>query len=136
MLASDLQGLGVSPLLAARTATGGTGPIPITPVGASYASGTKLGATQFLVTANGATATVISLPPIGSDNGALIGDDYIINNQGSSSVLVFASTSVYISMGGSLTVTQRVQSHTSATFFPVSSTYTAGAANWIGVAGS
>jgi len=136
-LASDLMGLGVSPLIAARTATGGIGPLTITPVGTTFASATKIGATQFLVTAsNFANGLAIGLPGIGTDNGAFLADDYIINNQGTSSLLVIASTSVYISMNGSLTVVQRVQSHSTATFYPVQATYTSGTANWIGVSGS
>jgi hypothetical protein len=136
-LASDLMGLGVPPLVAQRTATGGIGPLTIVPAGTTYASSTKLGTAQFLVTAsNFASGLAIGLPAIGSDNGALLADDFIVNNQGTSSLLVIASTSVYISMNGSLTVVQRVQSHNTATFYPVQSTYTAGTAAWIGVSGT
>jgi hypothetical protein len=130
------MGLGVSPLIAARTATGGIGPVTISPVGTSYASSTKIGATQFLVTATSfASGTAVGLPTIGSDNGAFIADDYIINNQGTSSLFVLVSTSVLISMNGSLSSLQRVQSHQTASFYPVLVSTTAGTANWIGVGG-
>ena|SRR5882672_1045866 len=140
MLASDLMGMGVSPLLAGRTATGGTGPLTIVPVGTSFASSTKIGATQFLVTAGGAggfaAGLSIGLPPIGSDAGAFLADDYIINNQGTDSLVVRTSTSILISVNGSLSSTASITSHTSATFYPVLVTATASTANWICVKGS
>ena len=139
-LSSDLMGLGISPLIAARTATGGTGPLTIVPVGASYASSTKLGATQFLVTAGGGTgfaaAASIGLPAIGSDNGAFLADDYIINNQGTGTLIVRTSTSVLISVNGSLNSLAPIVTHTSATFYPVLATLTSSTANWICVQGT
>jgi len=137
-LASDLMGLGVSPLQAMKTSTGGTGPLTITPVGASFASSAKIGCSQYLVTAPSTTLSGLSvgLPPIGGDNGAYLADDFIVNNQGTSSLLVFASASVLISMNGSLSSLQRIQTHQTATFYSVLVTPTSNTANWIGVSGS
>jgi len=135
-MAADLMGLGVSPLQAMKTATGGVGPLTITPVGTTFASSTKIGCSQYLVTANGANGLALGLPPLGGDNGAYLADDFIVNNQGTSSLLVFASTSVLISMNGSLSSVQRVQTHSTATFYSVLVTPTSGTANWIGVSGS
>ncbi len=141
-LASDLMGFGVSPLLAARTATGGTGPLTILPAGTSYATSAKLGCTQFLVTtaagtANLAATAAIGLPVIGGDNGALLADDFIINNSfGTSSIQIIASTSVLISGQGSLSSKQSLQLHATATLYPVQSTLATATANWIMVAGN
>jgi hypothetical protein len=139
-MASDLMGLGVSPLQAMKTSTGGTGPLVITPVGTTFASSTKIGCSQYLVTATAfASGLAVGLPQIGTDNGAYVADDFIVNNQGTSSLLVIASTSVLISMNGSLSSVQRVQSHNTATFYSVStqaSAVAAGTAAWIGVSGT
>lgn len=134
-LASDLMGLGVSPLQAARTATGGTGPLTITAAGSTYSGSTKLGCCQFVVTSNSATGTSVGLPVIGGDNGVLLADDFCINNQGSSSLFIFASTGVLISGQTSLSSKQTIQQHQTATLYPVSGTYTAALANWIMIVG-
>lgn len=85
-LASDLMGLGVSPLIAGRTATGGNGPLSLAVNGVANTipSGTagKLQCTQFVVTATGLSSGGILLPPIGGDNGAFLADDFVINNSG------------------------------------------------------
>ncbi len=137
-MATDLMGLGVSPLQAQKTSTGGLGPLTITPVGITFASSAKIGASQYLVTAPSTTLNglAVGLPPIGGDNGAYLADDFIVNNQGTSSLLVFASTSVLISMNGSLSSLQRVQTHQTATFYSVLVTPTSSTANWIGVSGT
>lgn len=135
-MSSDLMGLGVAPLQAARTATGGTGPLTITPAGTNFATSTKLGATQFLVSSNAASGLFIGLPAIGTDNGALLADDYIINNAGSSSLIIMASTSILISGQGSLSSRQYIQSHQTATLYPVQSTLATLTANWVMVAGN
>lgn len=135
-MASDLMGLGVAPLQAARTATGGVGPLTITAAGTTFAGSAKIGATQFLVTSNSATGTSVGLPAIGTDNGALLADDYIINNSGSSSLFIFASTSVLISGQGSLSSKQFLQTHQTATLYPITGTLASLTANWIMVAGN
>jgi hypothetical protein len=134
-LASDLMGLGVSPLIAARTATGGIGPLTITAAGTTYAASAKIGTAQFLVSASPSSVLSVGLPAIGSDAGAFLADDYIINNQGSATLQVRVSTSVLISMNGSISSVQQLLAHTTATFYPILVSTTAGTANWIGVGG-
>ncbi len=136
-LASDLMGLGVSPLQAARTASGGIGPLSIANSGVANAipTGTagKLGCTQFVVTTTGLNSGGILLPPIGSDNGALLADDFVINNTGTANVNIYANPgggTVLISANGSNTSYQHLALHTSITLYPISTT------QWIGIAGS
>jgi len=135
-LSSDLMGLGVNPLQAARTATGGTGPLTITPAGTSFATSTKIGCTQFLVTSTGAAGACLGLPAIGGDNGALIADDYIINNQGTATLQVFASTSVLISVNGTISSRVSMTTHTTMTLYPTTAVLATGTANWVGTLGN
>jgi hypothetical protein len=133
-LASDLMGLGVSPLIASRTSNGGSGPITITAAGTAFASATRLGCTQYFVTcttAGGSGGAAISLPVVGTDNGALLADDFVVNNAtATQSLTIFASSGVAISVGGTNTSSTTVSVHTSMTLYPVSTT------QWIGVKGS
>ena len=81
-LSADLMGLGLSPLIAARTASAGIGPVTINGVvgATTFANATRIQCTQFLVSAaNGTTATsyAISLPQVGGDGGAFLGDDFV-----------------------------------------------------------
>lgn len=126
-LASDLIGLGVSPLIALRTASAGNGPLTIVAVGATFASATRIQATQFLVSNVTAGGLSVSLPVVGGDNGAFLGDDFLINNATTASLNVFASTSVGISVGGTNNSTTVLFSHQSMTCYPITST------QWIGV---
>jgi hypothetical protein len=131
MLASDLQGLGVSPWVAAHVANAGTGPLTITAAGSNFATATRIGITQlimFCTNTNGTTA--ISLPKVGGDNGCLLGDIFIINNgNGSNSLTVYASTGVAISVAGTNTSSATIAANTGASYFPISTT------QWIGVKG-
>jgi len=143
-LASDLIGLGAgSPLLAARTAIGGTGPLTITPAGTTLAAGTKIGATQFLVTVQASVcvtgAQALVLPSINNgDGGAWLADDYIINNQGTTSIFVFTNvTGVGISCQGSNNSKQILAPHATMTLYPVQATAGGSTtANWIGTVGN
>lgn len=133
-LASDLMGLGVAPLQAARTATGGTGPLSLA-VGTAttFTAATLLGCTQFVVTATGLASGGIKLPVIGGDTGALLADDFVINNTGTSTIQIFANPSggtVLISAHGSNNSVQLCPPHNSFTLYPVSTT------QWIAIAGS
>jgi hypothetical protein len=133
-LASDLMGLGSSPLLAAHTASGGNGPINISAAGTNFSTATRIQATQYFVTcstAGGSGASALALPTIGGDTGALIADDFIVNNAtASNSLWVWGSTGVLISIGGSNTSYAILPVHTTATFYVVSAT------QWVGVKGS
>ena len=133
-LASDLMGLGVAALQAQRTANAGLGPLTITAAGSAFASATRLGCSQYLTSCGNASGTNgIALPLVGTDNGCLLGDDFIINNLNSTnSLLIFTSTGVALSVGGSNNsgTGTSVQVHTTLTCFPISTT------QWIGVRGS
>jgi hypothetical protein len=132
MLASDLQGLGVNPLQAQRTANAGIGPLTITAAGTAFASATRVGGSQYLVSCSNATASNgISLPPVGGDNGALIGDVFTINNAtGTSTLNIFCSTGVTISVANSNTSSTTIAVHTTMTCYPVTTT------QWAGIKGS
>ncbi len=131
MLASDLQGLGVNPLQAARTANAGTGPLTIASAGSTFATATRIGGSQYLVSCSDSDGTKgISLPPVGGDNGALIGDMFNINNAGSTTFFLFCSTGVLISVAGSNTSKTSLITHTTLTCYPASST------QWLGVRGT
>ncbi len=135
-LAQDLMGLGISPLQAAHTASGGTGPVfsggILTSSTSVFANSNRIGAYQFVVTiSNGVSTTGVCLPSVGSDSGCLIADDFVINcSGGTTCMLLFASSGVSISTGGSNTSFTTLAPHTSITLYPVSTT------QWIGVKGS
>src|SRR5881227_287999 len=101
-LASDLMGLGIPHLLASRLANGGIGPLTITAAGSAFSSSTKIGCSQYVVSCSNATGTgALGLPAVGGDVGAMLADDFVINNAGTTSLQIFTSTAVLISMNGS-----------------------------------
>lgn len=131
MLSSDLMGLGVSPLQAQRTANAGTGPLTIASAGSSFATANRIDCAQYLVSCSDSDGTkAIALPQVGSDQGALIGDIFTINNAGSTTFTIFCSTGVTISVSGSNTSSTTLGVHTSLTCFPLTST------QWAGVKGA
>ncbi len=130
-LASDLLGLGLNPFLAGHLASGGNGPLTIAAAGSTFATATKLQAEQFVCSCINADGTKgVALPTVGGDSGALLADDYVINNAGSTSLQIFSSSGVVISTGGSNTSSTQVQLHTTMTLYPISTT------QWIAVKGS
>ena len=129
-LHSDLMGLGISPLISARTATAGTGPLTIVAAGGSFTSATRIQCTQYLVSNSTGGGLSIALPAVGGDNGALIGDDFIINNATTASLNVFCSSGVTISVSGLNTSSTTMSSHTTMTCYPITTT------QWVGVKGS
>ncbi len=134
-LAQDLMGLGVSPLQAAHSASGGTGPLfagTLASATSGFQTSARLGAYQFVVTVTNNVVSTggIGLPAVGSDNGCLLADDFVINNSGTHTILIFASSGVTISTGGSNTSFTTLAVHATMTLFPVSQT------QWIGVKGS
>lgn len=133
-LASDLQGLGVAPLQAMRTSNGGNGPITVTAAGTGFSTALRLQAAQYFVSVSGAGGTggaAVALPVVGGDSGALLADDFVVNNLSTTQTLtVFASTGVTISATGTNTSNTTLSVHTSATFYPLSST------QWICVKGN
>jgi hypothetical protein len=133
-LASDLMGLGSSPLLALRTSNGGNGPVTISAAGTTFATATRIQSSQYFVSctnAGGSGGAAVALPVVGGDNGALIADDFVINNAtATQSLTVFASTGVAISVGGTNTSSTTIPVHTTMTLYPLTTT------QWLGVKGS
>src|SRR5690349_5577289 len=102
-MASDLMGLGLSPHLARRIASGGAGSassLQIAAAGAAQSTATAIGGQQYLVSVNSGTGGVI-LPALGGDNGCLLGDEFFVNNATGSGVVLYAETAVNLSFGGS-----------------------------------
>src|SRR5215467_13828147 len=96
---ANLMGLGVNAFQAQRFATD---PTLVFASGASTASATAIGGSQYLtvVTTTSAAGSGIALPQVGTDNGALLGDDFIINNQVASSITVFGPAGTTLSIAG------------------------------------
>jgi hypothetical protein len=131
MLSSDLQGLGVNPLQALRTANAGTGPLTMLATGSTFATANRIDSSQYLVSCSNANGTLaLALPIVGGDNGALIGDCFTINNASTSALPLFASTGVVISVGGGNTSSTTLTTHSSLTAYPISIT------QWIGILGT
>ena len=124
------MGLGMPPFLAQRMATE---PVIASAAGGTRASATAIGGSQYLtsfVLGTGSGGCV--LPSVGGDNGALLGDDFVINNIIAGGLYVYAPTGCSISINGSYSSGSggfNLSSHTTATFFPVTST------TWVGVMG-
>lgn len=100
MLAQDLMGFGVPPLQAAVIANAGVGPINVTAKGSSQSTAFQLGARQYLAFINGGGGGWVSLPTVGGDNGANIGDDFVIHNNVASCSVV-PPPNVTLNIGGS-----------------------------------
>lgn len=129
-LGTDLVGLGLPPLLAGKMAQGGVGPLTITAAGTTYAASTKIKCLQRLVSVtNDALGSLsVGLPVVGSDNGANLGDMFVINNSGgANTVQVRASTGVLISAGGANDSVFQLTTHASIAVYPISST------QWVGI---
>jgi hypothetical protein len=134
-LASDLMGLGTGPLLAARTAQGGIGPLTITAAGSVTSGATRLGNGQFTVSCSNADGTMaLQLPRIGGDTGCLLADVFTINNATATTSLQIVSGSiggsVLISGRGTNSSTIAILSHSTMTLIPISQF------QWIAVGGA
>lgn len=130
-LASDLMGFGLPDKLAIQIASAGNGPLTITAAGSAFSSATRIQAHQYLVSCTNTTgANGLSLPVVGGDQGCLLGDDFIINNAGTTSLQVFASSGVVISSGGTNTSQTTIAQHTTMTLYPITSS------QWVAVKGS
>jgi len=129
---SNLMGLGVAHLQAAVQATEPTTGIGS---GASIGDALAIGGNQYLLSLTSVTSGGgVKLPPLGGSTGCLLGDDFIINNQGANTVIVYAATNGSAapnfsfsgsSINGSLGVS--IASHKSATFYCITST------SWLGL---
>lgn len=97
----NLMGLGLPAPLAARIASGGTGPVTIAAKGTSTATATQIGGKQF-VTFIGSGSGWVALPAVGgSDMAPEVADDFVIHNGLASSVTVGIPTGVTVNIGGS-----------------------------------
>jgi hypothetical protein len=127
----DLMGLGLPPLLAERMATE---PTIAVAQGGTRASASIIGRSQYLTCFNASNSGAGAvLPVLGGDQGALLGDDFIINNQITGGMTLYAPTGFAISMAGALASGSggvALSSHTTTTLYPVS------ASTWIGVQGT
>jgi hypothetical protein len=126
----ELMGLGVPAELARRQATD---PITFTAVGGTQPSAAQLGGDQYFISVISTNSGGgINLPNVGGISGCYLGDDFIINNQTTSSLTIYASTNTAISMSGSNTsgpTGVTVSSHTTTAFYPVT------ASSWLGLHG-
>jgi hypothetical protein len=126
---ADLMGLGLPMNLARRMSTE---PLVITSGGTSVGSAVQIAQDQYftVITASTASNNSVVLPQVGGDgpaSGALLGDDFIINNQAGTSCIVFvannaAGSAVSISQGGAITAGTTgisVSVHKSGTFYPI-----------------
>jgi len=125
----DLLGMGVGPILARRQATD---PQTAIAVGSSSGSAFQLGGDQYFVTFTSTSAGQgsVTLPAIGGDNGALLGDDFLINNQTGATMEVFGPTGTTISISGavqSLSTGISLTNHVSLTLYPITSS------SWMGI---
>ena len=107
----------MSPLLAEASAIGGNGPVISTNSGAVTVN---IKGNQRLIAFTGSSTVAAVLPPVGGDNGALIGDIFIIVNNGTgNNVTVTAS-------GASVLAVSTVGTNSTAFFIPISTTVWAG----------
>ena len=122
MKKTDLMGLGMPPFLAERMADCDTN-IIVAAAGTSVGTATALGRSQYLVSVQSGTGGV-KLPPVGGDNGCLIGDDFYINNQSGATITVYASGANF-SLGGASTAGATgvaVSNHQMLTVFVITAT--------------
>jgi hypothetical protein len=98
-LAQDIMALGTGPALAARTASGGTGPVSIAAAGSTAATATQIYGQQFVTCITSGTGSVILPSPTGA-NGPLIADIFTIHNSTGPILTVFAPAGVTINVGG------------------------------------
>jgi hypothetical protein len=126
---ADLMGLGLTPFLARRMATE---PSAFTSSGASKASAAPLGGDQYFVYVNASNSgSGVLLPAVGGDNGALLGDDFIIHNLLSATIQVYGPTSSTIYFSGasaSASAGVSIQPAFTATFWPATTS------TWLGLA--
>ena len=98
-LAQDLMGLGQGPAVAARVATGGTGPVTIAAAGNSAATATQIMAGQFVVYVATGTGGVAA-PPLGSTGAVLVYDQYVIHNGTGGTITVYPPPGITVNIGG------------------------------------
>ncbi len=121
--AERLMGIGVSPFQSECTAIGGIGPLVISASGSSVTDATQIKVHQRLVSIQTAAAgTGVKLPTIETDGdeSALVGDQYIINNNASNTITVYTSDGALISADGVNASSVSVGVNTSTIFYSIS----------------
>ena len=125
---ADLMGLGVP---YAQANIQATEPTTASVFGITFASAFQVGGQQYLISAfSGTAGSFIQLPAVGGFTGCLLGDDFIINNQIGSTLVVCAASGVFFSIANaSITGTTgfSMSNHRTATFYSLSSTA------WLGI---
>jgi hypothetical protein len=109
-LAQDLMGLGENPIVAARLASGGVGPVSITVTGTTTtgvgpAAQTPIYGTQYIVSVTAISGGgVLILPAAGSasanPNSPLIYDDFVIHNATTGSLTILPPAGTTLNIGG------------------------------------
>ena len=110
-LASDLMDMGVPPLQALRLATAGNGPIAATAAANATSSGAyAIKGTQYITYfTTGSTTNSAVLPAPGGDTGPLIGDDFTVHNNSSTSLNLYTSAGVTMNVLGSVVSSTNAQ---------------------------
>jgi hypothetical protein len=128
---ANLLGMGMASQLARRSATD---PQTFTASGASAGAAAAIGGDNYFICVNAtATGSGVRLPPVGGDNGALLGDDYIINNQVTATIQVYGPVGSTISISGSNQSGSGgfgLSTHNSVTLWPITAT------SWLGILSS
>jgi hypothetical protein len=128
-LDQNLMGLGMPPALAARIASGGTGPVSVTAAGTSATNATVIGGKQFVTYITCAGSGWVKLPAVGgSDMAAEIVDDFVIHNAGPGAMTLVPQTSCTVNINGTQYIGAganpqfTLAAFKTLTFYPISAT--------------
>jgi len=128
---ANLMGLGEGPFLAGVQATD---PSTAIAAGSTLGDATAIGGQQYLISLTTTPASSgVKLPNIGGSTGCLLGDDFIINNQGANTVIVYVSNSSTISISGTNVAGATgctISTHKSAIFYALTTS------SWLGILSS
>ena len=104
---SDLMGLGLGPFLSNVLAKDSFNTVV---TGTSNGTSTQIGGTQYLVAVTATNGgNYLGLPTVNSLNNCLVGDEFVITNLSTSSVIITQSgTGVIIASGASINATTGV----------------------------
>lgn len=131
-LDQNLMGLGMPNALAQRVASGGTGPLAVTPKGSSYATSQLIGGKQFVTFVSGAsTSAWVGLPVVGGDQGPDIADDFVIHNGNSTNLTVGIASGVTVNIAGA-----QVTGQFTVSGFKTSQLWVVSSTQWMGLASS
>jgi len=103
-LSADLMGLGENPLMAARVANAGTGPLNVTVTASGAAPSAQVYGTQFVLAVTAGQGSLY-LPNPSSATPPYSGDNFVIHNSTTNSVTVYPASGVTVNIGGVAYVT-------------------------------